>query len=895
MIHRCATFGIALFLAAGLLPADAAEMVRPIRERYTPAEVEEVPDFQRHVLPLMGRLGCNGRACHGSFQGRGGFRLSLFGYDFKMDHEALLKEGSGRVDRETAEASKILQKPTLTSPHKGGKRMEEDSWQYRVLLRWVEGGAKSVEQPVAFEKLEVAPAEVQFQKAGETVQLQVIAHWADGTTEDVTCISRFRTNDESIAEINEDGLVTCKGPGDAHVVAFYDNGVAVTQTILPVSEQVGAKYPEVATPTAIDRLVLTKLKKLGVVPSEVCSDTEFLRRVSLDMTGSLPTPAEVEAFAADSSPNKREAKVDELLARPTYAAWWTSKLCDLAGVTPRNLNVGMGNFQNDMARHFYEWIYKRVKDNMRYDELVANIVLASSRKPGQSYDDFIKEQTSYYRKSDPADYSANHETMPYYWLRRNLRTPDEKALGFSYTFLGVRLECAQCHKHPFDQWTQDDFKQFTAFFTPVVYGLQQEGRQYAQKMREDLKLDPKKMGGQLQRLYTEMVRDGKTIPWGEVYVNPNRTFARMNANQQAKQGKGGRVITPKLLGAEEVALAGVTDPRKPLMEWLRRKDNPYFARAFVNRVWAVYFGRGISNPPDDMNLANPPSNAALLEYLAEGFVAHDYDMKWLHREIALSDTYQRSWQTNETNKLDECNFSHALVRRLPAEALIDAVAQATSRSSDLAQAHENVADRAIGVTGTLAGARRGAGNYAAKIFGRSDRDTNCDCSTSNEPNLLQSIYLQNDQETLNAIERSGSWLDERAVAGKNKLTALEADTKAVDLLTVQASGLEKRIAALSDDDKQEKQLEKLKKQLKKTNEELATRQKRVREAEKDAPRPFDAEQVIVEAYERTLGRKPAESEAQLARDYFRQAGDEAKGMRDLLWALLNTKEFVTNH
>ncbi|MDR3636512.1 MAG: DUF1549 and DUF1553 domain-containing protein [Isosphaeraceae bacterium] len=893
MIYRFATIGIVLFLTAAPLPASGADMVRPLRDRFTPAEVEESPDFQRHVLPLMGRLGCNGRACHGSFQGRGGFRLSLFGYDFKTDHEALMKEGSGRIDLEGPEVSKVLQKPTLAIPHKGGKRMEEDTWQYRVLLRWIEGGAKNVDNPVPFEKLEVIPSEFEFKRPGETIPLQVIAHWADGTREDVTCISRFRTNDESIAEINEDGVVTCKGPGDAHVVAFYDNGVAVTQVILPVSDQVGSEYPEVPAPTAIDRLVLAKLRKLGVVPSAVCSDTEFLRRVTLDMTGSLPTPAEVEAFLADSSPGKREAKVDELLERPTYAAWWTSKLCDLAGVSPRNLNVGMGNFQNDMARHFYEWVFKRVKENMPYDKLVANIVLASSRKPGQSYEQFVEEQTSYYRKKDPADY-ASHDTMPYYWARRNLRTPDEKALGFSYTFLGVRLECAQCHKHPFDQWTQDDFKQFTAFFAPVAYGLPPDGRKFAQKMREDLKLDPKKLGGQLQRILTDMARDGKPIPWGEVYVNPNRTFNGAKGNQ-AKQAKGARVVTPKLLGAEEVTLAGVDDPRKPLMDWLRRKDNPYFARAFVNRVWAVYFGRGISNPPDDMNLANPPSNAPLLEYLADGFIAHEYDMKWLHREIVLSDTYQRTWHTNDTNRLDERNFSHALVRRIPAEALIDAVAQATARSADLAQAHDNIADRATGPVGSMLGARRGAGNYAAKIFGRSERETNCDCSTSNEPNLLQSIYMQNDQETLSAIERNTGWLNERAVAGRNKLAALQADSKAVDLLSVQAAAIERRIDALAKDQKQETQVATLKSQLKKTNKELSSRQTRVREAEKTAPAPFDPDQVIVEAYERTLGRRPADAEAKLAREYFGQAEDNAKGMRDLLWALLNTKEFITNH
>ncbi len=891
MIHRFATIGVALFLAASAVPGSAAELIRPIQERFAPEDVEEVPDFQRHVLPLMGRLGCNGRACHGSFQGRGGFRLSLFGYDFKMDHEALLKNDTKRVVRDNPDLSKILQKPTLAIPHKGGKRMDEESWQFRVLLRWIEGGAKSVDNPVAFEKLEVIPTEIQFQKPGETVQLQVIAHWADGTREDVTCITRYRTNDESIAEINETGLVTSKGMGDSHVVAFYDNGVAVTQVIMPVSDLVGAKYPNVATPTEIDRHIVTKLKKLGIVPSPVCSDAEFLRRVSLDMTGSLPTPAEVEAFLKDSSTTKREAKVDELLARPTYAAFWTSKLCDLSGASPKNLNVGMGGITNEMTRHFYEWIFKRVNSNMPYDELIAGMVLATSRKPGESYEDYIKAQTAYYRQKDPADFS-DRETMPYFWTRRNLRTPDEKALGFSYTFLGVRLECAQCHKHPFDQWTQDDFKQFTAFFAPVTYGTAPDAREAVKKIRDEIG-DPKKLGGQYQRILNTRVKEGKDVPWQELFINNNRRPGQGRPNQ-IKQAQGSRVITPKLLGGEEVVLSGTDDPRKPLMDWMRRKDNPYFAKAFINRVWAVYFGRGIINPPDDMNLANPPSNAALLDMLAEQFIDHGFDMKWLHRTIVLSDAYQRSWQTNDTNKLDERNFSHAIVRRLPAEALVDAVAQSTAGSADLDKAHGNVADRAIGATGSLAGARKGGSNYAAKVFGRSERETNCDCSASNEPNLLQSLYLQNDQETLAAIERRAGWLDERVVSAKSKRATLDSDEKAVALLTVQASALEKKIGALSDADK-EKQLDKLQSQLKKTHEELATRRKRVEEAKGNVPAAFDADQVIVEAYERTLSRRPSSAETELARDYFRQAGDDAKGMRDLLWALLNTKEFITNH
>lgn len=836
MIHRYARLGAALVLCAWLTPeSNGGSLIPPAKERYSAPELTEVPDFQRHILPLMGRLGCNTRACHGSFQGQGGFRLSLFGYDFKMDHEALLKAESGRVDRDDPEASKIIQKPTLVIPHKGGRRMEEGSWQYRMLVRWIEQGAKGVTQSAHFERLEVSPTEIVFKKEGEQVPLKVIAHWSDGSQEDVTCITRFRTNDESIAEVDLDGVITSKGKGDSHIVAFYDNGVAVSQVMLPVSDKVGPDYPTVPTSTKVDELVVNKLRKLGIVPSDVCSDAEFLRRVSIDMTGTLPTPGEVTAFLADSSPSKREAMVNELLERPTYAAWWTNKLCDITGNSSRNLQMQVNT--DKPSQFWYDWIYRRVNENMPYDQLIAGIVMASSRKPGQSYEEYIKEESTYFRDDNPPDYSKR-ETMPFFWARRNLRQPEEKALGFSYTFLGVRLECAQCHKHPFDQWTQDDFKQFTAFFTPIRYGVgpEKESRETVRSLSEELGLQKTTNGGERRRILAKAMRKGEPIPWQEVFVNPNRGQIR-RPGQNAPKNNANRVATPKLLGGDVVSLDGKTDPRAPLMEWMRSKDNPYFARAFVNRVWANYFGRGIINPPDDMNLANPPSNEALLAYLADGFIRNNFNMKWLHHEIVLSDAYQRSWKNNETNRLDERNFSRAQVRRLPAEVLIDAVAQATSGSSDLVKLASNPADRAIGPKG--AGIyRRGNADYAGKVFGRSNRDTNCDCARTDEPNLLQSIYLQNDQEVLAAIVRPKGWLGETLAASNGNKRREDRDSK---------------------------------------------------------PAPADTHALIREAYLRTLGRNPDERELTVALDHLKGQLTDEKGLRDVLWALLNTKEFITNH
>lgn len=882
-----AAIAASVLLAAAVSPAFADPLVRPVSERFAVPEVKEVPDFQRHVLPLMGRLGCNGRACHGSFQGQGGFQLSLFGYDFKMDHDALLKKDSGRVDPEAADLSKILQKPTLTIPHKGGKRMDVDSWQYQVLFRWIDGGAKGVTEPSHFERLEVTPAEIVFQREGETVPLRVVAHWADGTREDVTCITRFRTNNESIAEINEDGVVTSKGQGDTHVVAFYDNGVAATQVILPVSDRVGPKYPDVPTPTKIDELVVAKLRKLGIVPSELCTDEEFLRRISLDLTGTLPTPKEVETFLAESSSNKRAAKVDELLERPTYAAWWATQLCDITGDSRRNFQGQVA--AEEMARHWYEWIERRVKENTPYDELVAGIVLGTSRAPGQDFDDFIKQQSTYYRAKNPADFTARN-TMPYYWAKRTARKAEEKALNFSYTFLGVRLECAQCHKHPFDQWTQDDFNRFTAFFDGVRYGTAPDARQRTKELNESFDLP--KNGGQARKQLSLLVRKGEVIPWQEVYIVPKKP-ARPGKKQTKKVSGASRVITPKVLGGDEVDLEGSQDPRKPLMDWMRSPENPYFARAFINRVWANDFGSGIVNPPDDMNQANPPSNAALLDYLTSEFVARGFDMKWLHREILTSQTYQRSWRSNETNGLDERNFSRAVIRRLPAEVLIDAMAQANADSDALARVTTDLEDRSIGPKAGGGGIGRRGGDYASRVFGVSTRDSNCDCNRSNEPNLLQSIYLQNDQETLAALDRRDGWLAERAKAANVKPTGTKGE---IDNLTRRIDDLERRFKKLQDGGR-DKPAEKVKTQLVQARKSLKT----LRDAENDTKQEAetasasDVESLVREAYLRTLSRPPSSSETARARAYFVESDDASDALRDLLWALLNTKEFITNH
>jgi Protein of unknown function (DUF1549)/Protein of unknown function (DUF1553) len=809
-------------LLLGLLSplfADAGEVIAPASERFRAASTKEVPSFQRHVIPLLGRLGCNGRACHGSFQGQGGFRLSLFGYDFKADHEALTGGSVPRIDRKDPEGSLALLKPTRTISHKGGKRMGVGGWEYNLLLSWARAGAAGTkESDPTFVTLEVEPREILFSKPGDTARLRVVAHWSDGSREDVTPLCRFRSNDESVAKVDAAGRITCADKGDTDVVAFYDNGVATVPVLVPLSDRTGARFPEVPTPTKIDELVVARLRKLGIVPSDLCDDATFLRRVSLDLTGTLPAHDEVASFLADQRPDKRSRKVDELLERPAYAAWWTTRFSDLTGNSDRNGPVGGEQGLNrEKSAQWYRWLYRRLKENVSYDRIVEGVVLAVGRRPDQDYEDYCARMSAYFRKKDPADFTAR-TTMPYFWTRRSVGKPEEKALSFAYAFLGVSLQCAQCHKHPYDQWTKQDFDQFSAFFSGVRYGAAHRATVREMKQAAGLdKLDED--SGTYKRKFVALLGEGKVLPFKELYI------PTLKPGKKPRKGRSvsGRVITPKLLGGEEVVNNEYPDPRQPLMDWMRQEDNPFFARALVNRVWAGYFHRGLIDPTDDLNLANPPSNPAVLDHLAHGFIQSGYDLKWLHRQIASSRTYQLSWRPTETNRLDERNFSRAVLRRLPAEVVRDALTLATA--SDEARktlGSDPVEKRAIGVASCYSGTRD-PGAYALTLFGKPPRAINCDCERSSEPSLLQTVYLRNDQEVLKLLDRPDGWL--------------------------------KQVAR-----------------------------------DKNA----DPEKLMREAYLRTLSRLPDEREKGVAMKYLKEAGDRVAGLRDLMWALLNTKEFIVN-
>lgn len=874
-------------------PAKSAEVAR-IDTRYNKSEVTETPDFRQHVVPLLGKLGCNGRACHGSFQGQGGFRLSLFGYDFKADHENLLAGDEPRTNLAQPAESLILQKPLQIIPHEGGERLKADTWQQRVLLKWITAGAKPIEKGDAdFVRLDITPAEMVAKAKGDTWQLKAVAVWSDGTREDVTPLCRFQSNNDQVATITEAGLVTATGPGDTHVVAFYDNGVVPVPVLHPVSDKFGPKYPKIETPTKVDELVVQKLRKLGIVQADTCTDAEFLRRVSLDTIGTLPTPKEVEAFLSDSTSDKRARKVDELLERPEYAAWWATKMADWTGNNARYQQQGAIS-RDATSVEWYGWLRKRFADNVPYDEIVDGIVLAQSRLDGESYADYCARMSGYYQKDAKATF-VDQPYLPHFWSRSNFRQVDERALGFAYTFLGVRIQCAQCHKHPFDQWTKDDFDRFKGFFARVSYGNAPDSKNESKQMMEALGIDTKSVNGnKLAGLLGEQMTAGKVVPFSELYIPaPKKSESpRKKGKENAKKPQIVAGRTAKVLGGEEYVIEEMADPRTALMDWMRDADNPYFAHALVNRVWAGYFNRGIVEPTDDMSLANPPCNAELLEYLAAGFRDHKYDMKWLHREICNSRTYQLSWQSNESNRLDERNFSRAVPRRLPAEVAYDAVVQATSSDAQLDKAHGELRGRAIADPIVTTGNNGGKGNasYALSVFGRSIRESNCDCDRSMDTSLLQTVFLQNDQQVLSELTDRGGWVDEVVKTSQGQSTAGDADQRkdaerSVDrlkqaLAKAKAAKSEKRIA-----------------QVEKALQDAEADAKKQRQVEEKPVKVDDSQvaRIVRLAYLRTVSRQPTDAELGRSVSYFSETGDLKIGARDLLWALLNTKEFIVNH
>jgi hypothetical protein len=514
----------------------------------------------------------------------------------------------------------------------------------------------------------------------------------------------------------------------------------------------------------------------------LCTDEEFLRRVYLDLIGTLPTADEAREFLDSTAADKRAKLIDTLLNRPEYAMYWATKFSDWTGNDSRFTPQP----RSKTAWLWYDWLHDKLARNVPYDELVGGFVTATSRE-GRPVEELVEEHltvsTNLAEGFDDGTY-AKRRTNDMFWKKAGNNNAQTAALQIAYAFLGVRLECAQCHKHPFDRWTQDDFQQYTAFFGVLGRGVQSDVPKEATK-----------------------TKDRQSLQLQEIYV----------ADANLKRGRA----KARLLGVDEVPFKAGEDPREELWQWMRSPDNPYLARAIANRLWGHYFGVGIVDPVDDFNAANPPSNPQLLDWLAHDFIAHGFDLKHLHRTILTSRTYQLSWVPNESNQLDERNFSHALLRRMPAEVVLDAINQVTGTTDRYSPNDAPAGTRAIG----LAPSRlRGNGpEYALSIFGRPLRTQTCDCERSGETGLAQALYLLND---------------------------IELNAKIGD-----AKGRLAKLVKQVDDDKQ----------------------------------------LIEELYLGTLARRPSEDELHKSLEFVAAAQNRTAGMQDVLWSLLNLREFIFVH
>ena len=699
---------------------------------------EVIPiNFPNQIVPIFSKLGCNSGGCHGKASGQNGFRLSLLGFEPPEDYEYLVKEARGRrLFPAAPDRSLLLLKVTNTVPHGGGARMERGSHEYGLLRRWIAQGMPygNDDDPVVA-RIEVFPAESSMDRNSQQ-QITVIAHYSDGSTEDVTRTAQYDANDPEMAEATDAGLIsTLDLTGNVAVMARYQGQVGVFRASIPLGIEVD-NLPE--PKNFIDELVFEQLGRLGIPPSAVCDDATFVRRVTLDIAGRLPTPEESSAFVADTDTAKRDKWIDKLLASQDYADYFAGKWARVLRNKRRNADSRHGTYA------FHSWIRNSFYENKPYDQFVRGIVAASGE-------------------------AGQHAPVIWY---REVKDTSQQVEDTAQLFLGLRIQCARCHHHPFEKWSQQDYYAFRAFFSRV-------GR---------------KNGTEL----------------GEQRIFHNRGVAQ-DTNPKTKQ-----TVRPTGLGAETLDLPPERDPRHALVDWMADPSNPFFARALANRYWKHFFDRGIVDPEDDMRVTNPASNPKLLDALAEHFIQSGFDLKDLIRTVCSSTVYQLSAIPNDYNADDKQNFSRYYPKRLSAEVLLDAINQVTKSTT--------------GFSGLPAGTRavqlpdQGANTYFLTVFGTPQADTACECERSQEANLAQSLHLLNSNEI------------------QGKLTA--------------ESGRATKLATDAERSDQEK---------------------------------------IAELYAWVYSRPPDDEELAIALGHLEKTENNQQAYEDILWALVNTKEFLFNH
>ena len=607
-------------------------------------------DFANDLLPLLSKLGCNSGGCHGKASGQNGFKLSVFGFDTVADFDALVKEGRGRrLFAADPQSSLLLKKATGSVPHGGGQRVKIGTPDYEVLEAWVRQGTP-FEQPGSpkLVRLTVSPRD-RVMKIASQQQILATAHYSDSSVRDVTSAAGYASNAPMVAEADRQGLVrTGQVPGEAAITVHYMGQVASVQVQVPRTIQ--STPFEFPAQTKIDELVLAKLQKMRLVPAELADDATFLRRLYLDMIGTLPSPEEIREFQSDRRSDKRSYWIDRVLDRPEYADYWALVWSDILLVDRQKLG-------ERGAYELHHWLRQQFARNRPYDQWVAELITATGNSG----------------TNGPAN------------LFRAVETPEELARTVSQAFLGVRMECAQCHHHPFEKWSQDDFYGLVGFFN----GIERKP------------------------------------------IAPGRVLIYHAGLRETRLPLSEKVIPTRPLDGQVFSETG-TDPRRTFAQWLVASENPWFAKLIGNRMWKHFLGRGLVEPEDDLRSTNPPTNEPLLALLAQQVVEAKFDLKQLMRFIVNSRTYQLASITNSTNRDDEQNFSHHYVKRLPAEVLLDAIGQVTG-------APESFPGRPPGTRAIELWDNR-LPSYFLEIFGRPERTSPCECGRSSEPTMSQALF-----------------------------------------------------------------------------------------------------------------------------------------------------------
>lgn len=898
------------------------------------------PQFDRHVVAVFSRAGCNAGTCHGAVQGKNGFRLSLFGANPQLDYEQIVRGENGRrLNRIDPDQSLLLLKGSMQVGHAGGRAVRVGSPEYEVLRRWIDGGAeRGTPDTGQLVSLDVEPREIRLQ-VRDAASLKVTARFADGTSEDVTRLSTFESRDGVVASVDAAGRVRANDVGEAAIIVRY-RSEPVLAMVLVTNRAVAATSDKPPRPNHfVDAHVLEKLTQLNVPSSGLADDATFLRRMRVDVTGKLPTPSEVREFLADVASDKRQRKIEQLLADPGHAAVWTLKFCDLLRASDYGIYAD-GLFEHYEAPRFQAWIRARLEENTPYDEFVERILTATSRD-GRSLDAWADEvvalQAGYSTPRTDLELYAKRRSLDIYWQRRGA-VGVSGALQAAHAFLGLRLECAQCHRHPHDVWQQDDLLSFANFFMRVrTVGFQGDnekrypedaavfkrfsedgkklneqvkqlkegkGKEFAEKAR---KADPERnrlMGearqheeratqaetqakqrieqaaavattnpaesdrwkadaakldveaktqremaatkraqaaplqqviaenDALQAEIREMERRGrylsddvpKRVLHAQIFHRTDADAKKLTASVTSPLGTQSSTELRVLGSRVPIEIGSDEDPRPRLVAWLRQPDNPYFARAIVNRVWAHYFGRGLNDPADDLSPFNPCTHPALLDELCRRFIEAKYDLRWLHRTILTSRTYQQSSLAVAGNETDRANYARFYFRRLPAEVLVDALNQATGTREDPDMKYYHWPEYASTVEYPYT-SRNSFVTYILEQFGRPARNSSvqCDCERQGDASMLQVLSLANHPRVWQKI----------------------ADSKG-------------RVAEVT----------------KSTN---------------------DPGERIEELYLSTLGRLPEAEEASNCLTALSAAASPDEGLRTVLWSLLNTREFLLQH